>query len=216
MSSTEQQIEQEIQDKGLNAPRLTPRHIDAVIVEEHYFTAEDGATNAPPDMCNRGEFPHLAQITFCVLILKNGYKITGVNHSSVSPENHDPEMGRKLAYEDARNKIWELEGYLLKEKLYLQNSQIGSNADINKYEHYGYIKRTTSDPTPDLPELKVATGEPPVNKSCCSGSVASGYQLNEKRDNAFLVEQLLSNNKISPELRKKAESKMLKLLDELI
>lgn len=118
---SEQAIEQQIQDKGLNAPRLTPRHIDAVIVEEHYFTAEDGATNAPPDMCNRGEFPHLAQITFCVLILKNGYKITGVNHSSVSPENHDLEMGRKLAYEDARNKIWQLEGYLLKQKLYEQS-----------------------------------------------------------------------------------------------
>jgi hypothetical protein len=30
MSNSEQQIEQEIQDKGLNAPRLTPDHIDSV------------------------------------------------------------------------------------------------------------------------------------------------------------------------------------------
>ncbi len=88
MSSTEQQIEQEIQDKGLNAPRLTPQHIDSVIASEHYFTAAQGDAKAQED----GAFINgslngapmrpipaaLSQITFCVLILKNGYKITGV------------------------------------------------------------------------------------------------------------------------------------------
>lgn len=125
---SEQQIEKEIQDKGLNAPRLTPDHIDSVIQSVHYFTAAQGEAKALED----GAFVNgslngaalrpipelLSQITFCVLILKNGYKISGVNHSGVSPENHDPELGRKLAYENARNKIWQLEGYLLKEKLH--------------------------------------------------------------------------------------------------
>lgn len=80
-----------------------------------------------------------------------------------------------------------------------------------------YSAELKSSVTAELPELNVATGgEPPIKEPCCSGSVANGNQLNEKRDNAFLVAQLLSNNKISPELRKKAESKMLSLLDELI
>ena len=43
MSNTEQQVEQEIQSKNLNAPRLTPEHIDSVIQSVHYFTAGDGA-----------------------------------------------------------------------------------------------------------------------------------------------------------------------------
>ena len=43
MSKSEQQIEQEIQSKNLNAPRITPDHIDAVIEDVQYFTAGDGA-----------------------------------------------------------------------------------------------------------------------------------------------------------------------------
>ena len=35
-------IEQEIQDKGLTAPRVTPQHIDSVISHELYFTAQQG------------------------------------------------------------------------------------------------------------------------------------------------------------------------------
>lgn len=64
----------------------------------------------------------------------------------------------------------------------------------------------------------VKSTEPTADsKACADGSVSSnGYQLNAKRDNAFLVAQLLSNNKISAELRKKAETKMDALLDQLI
>jgi hypothetical protein len=39
--------------------------------------------------------------------------------SLVSKENFDVEIGEKIAYENARNKIWELEGYLLQEKVYI-------------------------------------------------------------------------------------------------
>lgn len=228
--ATEQQIEQEIQSKNLNAPRLKPADIDAVIVSEHYFTAAQGEAKALED----GAFVNgslngaalrpipelLSQITFCVLILKNGYKISGVNHSGVSPENHDPELGRKLAYENARNKVWELEGYLLKEKL---------NHQIKIQEHFASQgvdaeKLQDSPIVSELPELEIkysdavkSTDPTNDNQACASGSASSNdYQLNAKRDNAFLVAQLLSNNKISAELRKKAETKMTALLDELI
>lgn len=94
----EQKLEQEIKDKGLNAPRLTPDSIDSVIVGEdyHIFT---GTT-----------------LTVCCLKLKNGFTVTGES-AAASPENFDIEIGRKIARQNARDKVWVLEGYLLKERL---------------------------------------------------------------------------------------------------
>ena len=99
MSNSEQQIEQEIQDKGLNAPRLTPDHIDAQITGEQYFV-----------------FPGTT-VTICLLTLVNGFTVTGES-ACASPENFNEEIGRKIARDQARDKIWLLEGYLLKEKLH--------------------------------------------------------------------------------------------------
>ena len=116
--SSEKQIEQEIQDKGLNAPRLTPQHIDSIIVDQYYFTAANAQWGADPNTTALiGMHKQLETLTFCVLILKNGFTVTGES-ACASPENFDAEIGKKIAYENARNKIWQLEGYLLKEKLY--------------------------------------------------------------------------------------------------
>ena len=122
----EKQIEQEIQDKGLNAPRLMPDHIDNQIVSEIYITGYD-AINAAMNSGTGLIKSHYQEgidllapaetLTFCILILKNGFTVTGES-ACVSPENFDAEIGRKIARENARNKIWMLEGYLLKEKLY--------------------------------------------------------------------------------------------------
>ena len=97
--SNEKRIEQEIQDKGLNAPRLTPEHIDAVIVGETYTNLPDGRT------------------VVCQLTLRNGYTVDGTS-ACVSKENFNQEIGNKIARENAREKIWMLEGYLLKGKLF--------------------------------------------------------------------------------------------------
>ena len=115
--TNEKQIEQEIQDKGLNAPRLTPDHIDSVIVGEHYFTGNDGIRGSTGDRVSYGKEYPLSLLTFCVLVLENGFTVTGES-ACASPENFNEEIGKKIAYENARNKIWQLEGYLLKEKLY--------------------------------------------------------------------------------------------------
>lgn len=119
MSNTEQQIEQEIQDKGLNAPRLTPADIDAVIVSEHYFIAGEAVgvyySKDMPEAIKKAEA--LDTLTFCVLVLENGFTVTGES-ACASPENFNAEIGRKIARDNARDKIWMLEGYLLKEKLH--------------------------------------------------------------------------------------------------
>ena len=122
--SNEKQIEQEIQDKGLNAPRLTPADIDAVIVDKYYFTAANAQWGADPNTTALiGMHKQLETLTFCVLILKNGFTVTGES-ACASPENFDKLIGQKLAYENALNKIWQLEGYLLKEQLYRTSKQI--------------------------------------------------------------------------------------------
>ena len=114
----DQAIEQEIQDKGLTAPRVTPHDIEANIISERYFSAQDGADNSDVHECAQKGAPSesLALLTFCVLILKNGFTVTGES-ACASPENFDAELGRKIARQNAVQKIWPLMGYALKEKL---------------------------------------------------------------------------------------------------
>lgn len=163
----DQQIEQEIQAKGLTAPRVTPADIQAAIAGEYYFTAADAIAPPVGKMVDRflgwklpqdfapdagisftpsthplgwpvgtnllaatqakEMFEHCAHtqpvheslplLTFCVLVLRNGFTVTGES-ACASPENFDAEMGRKIARQNAVNKVWALEGYLLKERLY--------------------------------------------------------------------------------------------------
>jgi hypothetical protein len=117
--SNDQAIEQEIQAKGLTAPRITPAHIQACIASEHYFTAREAvfmSAKTPEELMGIGKSHPLALLTFCVLVLRNGFTVTGES-ACASPENFDAEIGRKIARENAVNKVWMLEGYLLKEKL---------------------------------------------------------------------------------------------------
>lgn len=114
-------IEQEIQAKGLTAPRVTPADIEANIASEHYFTAHQGVFHEysvqlyHDDSEFDGDEP-LALLTFCVLVLKNGFTVTGES-ACASPENFDAEIGRKIARENAIKKVWPLMGYELRTKL---------------------------------------------------------------------------------------------------
>lgn len=219
------QIENEIQAKGLNAPRVTPQRIEDVIAGEYYFTAaqatrgasieqiarvahevnraycqalgddsqpawedapewqrasaragadlhtmgdfgpeashlswmqqklDDGWTYGPvkdpeakqhPCMVPFDQLPReqqakdylfrgvvhavsatfqgapqldaLGLLTLCVLVLKNGFTVTGES-ACASPENFDAELGRKIARQHAVSKIWPLEGYPLRQSL---------------------------------------------------------------------------------------------------
>lgn len=108
-------IEQEIQDKGLNAPRICPADIESAIASEWFFTAAEGANIG-------GTQPHpLDMLTFCVLVLRNGFTVTGES-ACASPENFNAEIGRRIARENAVRKIWPLLGYELKERLYQQKT----------------------------------------------------------------------------------------------
>jgi hypothetical protein len=121
---SDQAIEREIQAKGLKAPRITPADIEANVVSEYYFTAREGVQAAPH--CNEsavlcGVEGALGQLTFCVLVLRNGFTVTGES-ACASPENFDPEVGRKIARKNAIEKVWPLMGYQLRERLAVAGS----------------------------------------------------------------------------------------------
>lgn len=112
-------IEKEIQDKGLTAPRITPDDIRKNIRSEFYFTAGDGVFGREV-ACAGTPYTNetsLNLLTFCVLVLKNGFTVTGES-ACASPENFDAEIGRKIARQNAEQKIWPLMGYALKQKLH--------------------------------------------------------------------------------------------------
>ena len=95
----EAKLEQEIKAKGVNAPRLTPTLIDACIISEDYHV-----------------FPGTT-LTVCCLTLVNGFTVTGES-ASASPKNFDKQIGKDVARANAREKIWALEGYRLKQMLH--------------------------------------------------------------------------------------------------
>ena len=136
----DQTIEQEIQAKGKTAARVTPDDIEANIVRCDYFTAKDaiagyhpaisvlidGLRKHAPEVLGawdsaraevEGEVPQsLGLLTFCVLTLRNGFTVT-CESACASPENFDADIGRKIARQNAVQKIWPLMGYELRSNL---------------------------------------------------------------------------------------------------
>lgn len=133
MSNTDETIEQEIQAKGLTAPRVTPADIEANIASEHYFTAGEGVIGAfvagefgahggdtvavlsdiaSPEVLKQS----LNLLTFCVLVLRNGFTVTGEAYCA-DQAKFNAETGRKIARQNAVSRIWPLMGYELRTKL---------------------------------------------------------------------------------------------------
>lgn len=96
---THMTIEQTIQEKGLTAPRVTPDRIQETIQLTEYHVFPGSLT------------------TVCQITLTNGYTVIGTS-ACASPANFDAEIGQEIAERKAREQIWGLEGYLLKQKLY--------------------------------------------------------------------------------------------------
>jgi hypothetical protein len=115
---TDQAIEQEIQAKGLMAARVTLSDVEANITSEYFFTAGQGVDGE----MNGRDAPQyhyeksLDLLTFCVLVLRNGFTVTGES-ACASPENFDAGLGQKIARQNAVQKIWPLMGYQLRSKL---------------------------------------------------------------------------------------------------
>ena len=96
--------EEMLQEKGLNAPRLTPTVIDNAIAKAEYHRLTD-------------------VLTVCVITLTNGFTVTGES-ACASPENYNKEIGSKISFDNAREKIWQLVGFLLVDKLAKEEDKI--------------------------------------------------------------------------------------------
>lgn len=126
-------IEREIITKGLTAPRVSPGDLLANIASEHYFNAADGVIGAyavrsrsavekyDPACEVPSSIQALSILTFCVLVLRNGFTVTGES-TCASPENFDAQIGQTIARQNAVQKIWPLMGYALKQKLHDNNT----------------------------------------------------------------------------------------------
>lgn len=94
------------------AVRVTKDHIAGLITTQQYLQPEG------------------TLLTMCVLTLANGFTVTGES-ACAAPENFNEDLGKKIAYENAFNKIWQLEGYLLKQALFLQKATVSAQDDPN-------------------------------------------------------------------------------------
>lgn len=98
MSKDEAAIEADIARQGLTAKRVTPDMLDAEIMSEDYHVFNG------------------ACLTVCALTLRNGFTVTGES-ACASPENFNVEIGQKIARSNAREKIWPLLGFRLRDLL---------------------------------------------------------------------------------------------------
>lgn len=96
-------IEKEIEKLKLEAPRVTPEDVDNFITHADYHVFERTC------------------LTVCCLTLKNNFTVVG--HSAcASPENFNAELGRKLAFDKARQQVFAFLGFELCSKLKLQET----------------------------------------------------------------------------------------------
>jgi len=58
-------------------------------------------------------------VTICNITLENGFSVRGES-ACIDPANFDEWTGADLAFKDAFEKLWQLEGYLLAEGLWIQ------------------------------------------------------------------------------------------------
>lgn len=75
--------------------KLTKEYLEN-LVENKQFVVFEGTT-----------------VTVCLVTLKNGFNLVGKS-ACLDPNNFDKSDGEQYAYEDAMDKLWELEGYLAK------------------------------------------------------------------------------------------------------
>ena len=78
-------------------PRVTEESITARIASVEFETLRETAT-------------------LCIITMKNGWISTGFS-APADARNFDPEVGKRYAYDNAFKPLWQLEGYLLRQRL---------------------------------------------------------------------------------------------------
>ena len=98
-------------------PKLSLDEAKAVVASK---TAPRVTENGIKDKIASAEYLIHNQLTICILTMTNGFMVQGVS-APASPTNFDAEVGKRYAFDNAFKQLWQLEGYLLREKLTLGN-----------------------------------------------------------------------------------------------
>ncbi|TNG92991.1 hypothetical protein FHQ28_01535 [Pasteurellaceae bacterium USgator11] len=104
-------------------------------------------------------YVHNELLTLCILTLKNGFQLVGQS-ACLSAEYYDTDIGENVAYQNAFEKLWELEGYLWKQCLHDKQKRIvtlrnGSQCEIIHESRFGKLLAVCVDEeTDELPEVR--------------------------------------------------------------
>lgn len=118
---------------------VTKESIEAKIKSVIYLNVGAGVEATDGGVTEQDVIDNLNLVTLCVIILENGFKVEGVS-ACVDPTNYNEEIGRKCAYENAFEKIWQLEGYMLRQAMYEDaqtKAALAEFAENNKCEGGG-------------------------------------------------------------------------------
>lgn len=96
---------------------VSKESIEAKIKSVVYLNVGDGVEATDGGTTNQAVLDNLKLVTLCIIVLENGFKVEGVS-ACVDPANYNEDIGRSCAYENAFNKIWEVEGYLLRQAMW--------------------------------------------------------------------------------------------------
>jgi len=117
---------------------VTKELIESKIRNVYYINAGD-AVAASDQGSNPEDMTELGLVTICIIILNTGFKVEGVS-ACVDPANYNKDLGEQYAYENAFDKLWQLEGYVLKQNLHEKaesQAMLASFAENNKCEGGG-------------------------------------------------------------------------------
>lgn len=170
--TTQQHIE--IADKlaAQTAPKVTPEHLESIIVRAEYYQVPD------------------TLLIICTLVLKNGFTVTGES-ACVSPENFIKEVGQQYAYRNAFQKLWPLEGYLLASKLFEEQLNVARQ---------GFAKAMAADSSPFGSSTDTFVGLTEVRAvamSRASYNVLRGWKLpadEDGNDEGYYIEDILTGH----------------------
>ncbi len=95
---TQKEFDTIVKDRGLDAARIVPQDIEDSIAEIVYWLV-------PNTTC-----------TVCAVTMRNGFVLIGKS-AAASEANFDTEIGERLALDDAKQQMWPLLGYALRNQL---------------------------------------------------------------------------------------------------
>lgn len=153
MSNVES-LEQQIVALGLTAPRITPAQIDAMVEQLSFHTSVIPGTTT----------------TLASALNPSGFEIVTTSAGCVSPENFNEALGRNHAIAKAkaaaRNELWRLEGYRLKQNLF-EASKAGLIAGLVIYRDQCLPDDETfiGDLAAGICAAEIKVGQPPVQAS---------------------------------------------------